>query len=78
LLIEQRKLKDINKLREKDMNTHENDTQAELAAWEILAETRAKLDKLKEALEIIANEDYRGNRPQSAYIAEKALNSIKP
>jgi len=34
---------------------------------------RAKNAKLREALEKIANEDYRGNRPQSAVIAYEAL-----
>jgi hypothetical protein len=33
-------------------------------------------DRLAEALKRIAGEDYRGNRPQSAYIAEEALQSI--
>ena len=44
------------------MNTHENDTEAELAAWELLAETREELtavteqrDRLAEALQRIRN-----------------------
>ena len=34
---------------------------------------QAENAKLREALEKIANEDYRGNRPQSAVIAYEAL-----
>jgi hypothetical protein len=37
------------------MNTHENDTQAELAAWEILAETREKLDQAMEIVKSVAH-----------------------
>jgi hypothetical protein len=37
------------------MNTHENDTQAELAAWEILAETREKLDRAMEIVKAVAH-----------------------
>jgi len=46
-----------------------------------LAEVTKQRNALAEALRQIAAEDYRGNRPQSAYIAEKALanfNQEKP
>jgi hypothetical protein len=38
---------------------------------------REQLDRLAEALREIANEDYRGFRPQSAIIAHKALAAWK-
>jgi len=42
-----------------------------------LAEVTKQRDELADALRQIAAEDYRGNRPQSAYIAEKALAAVK-
>lgn len=38
-------------------------------------ELRAENDRLRAALQRIANEDYRGNRPQSAFIAAAALSA---
>jgi hypothetical protein len=40
-------------------------------------EAEEQRDRLAEALREIANEDYRGYRPQSANIAHKALASVK-
>jgi hypothetical protein len=40
-------------------------------------ELREQRDRLAEALREIANEDYRGFRPQSANIAHKALSAMK-
>jgi hypothetical protein len=40
-------------------------------------EAREQRDVLAEALREIANEDYRGFRPQSANIAHKALSAMK-
>jgi hypothetical protein len=42
-----------------------------------LVEAREQRDRLAEALREIANEDYRGFRPQSAIIAHKALSAMK-
>ena len=61
------------------MNEHNNYIREDyLAILKLYTSVTKQRDKLREALDIIANEDYRGNRPQSAFIAEKALNSIKP
>jgi hypothetical protein len=43
-----------------------------------ILDLRRERDRLAEALKRIAGEDYRGNRPQSAYIAEEALQSLTP
>jgi hypothetical protein len=42
-----------------------------------LASVTEQRDRLAEALREIANEDYRGYRPQSANIAHKALAAVK-
>jgi hypothetical protein len=42
-----------------------------------LASVTEQRDRLAEALREIANEDYRGFRPQSAIIAHKALSAMK-
>jgi hypothetical protein len=59
-----------------DKYVHERDwvQEAFLAGCEYEADTqKEEVQRYKSALEKIANEDFRGNRPQSAVIAYKAL-----
>lgn len=45
--------------------------------WDALGMALRQRDIAMTALKRIAGEDYRGNRPQSAYVAEKALREIQ-
>jgi hypothetical protein len=73
----ERKLTKLQRERDRLQYEREFFQSAFIEQGDVLSKVIEQRDRLAEALREIANEDYRGFRPQSANIAHKALSAMK-